>query len=87
MLINSKSYFQTCLKQCKTNSYHAGEIMDLYSTGNPSIGVKKDLKAAIKLAKYWEKKKDYKEDEEGEPKISWDDCFDKKRKFLEINLF
>ena len=59
MLINSKSYFQTCLKQCKTNSYHAGEIMDLYSTGNPSIGVKKDLKAAIKLAKYWEKKKDY----------------------------
>lgn len=32
------------------------------------------------------KKKDYEEDEEGNPKISWDDCFDKKRKFLEINF-
>ena len=32
------------------------------------------------------KKKDYEEDEDGEPKISWNDCFDKKRKFLEINF-
>ena len=33
------------------------------------------------------KKKDYEEDEDGEPKISWNDCFDKKRKFLEIKNF
>ena len=59
MYIRNKADFNNYLKKAQKDSYYARQVSDILSKGDNSIGVKKDLKKAIKICQYWEKKKDY----------------------------
>lgn len=57
MYIRNKADFNNYLKKTQKDSYYARQVSDILSKGDNSIGVKKDLKKAIKICQYWEKKK------------------------------
>lgn len=59
MYFRNKADFNNYLKKAQKDSYCARQVSDILSKGDNSIGVKKDLKKAIKICQHWEKKKDY----------------------------
>lgn len=54
----SKLDYQMCLKEWKDKEYYASKLVESYCQGVTNIGIKKDLKAALKILHYWEKKCD-----------------------------
>ena len=53
----SKYQCELALKKWKDDAFYAGEAIDMYHKGCPEFGYPKNLKKAIKMTKYWEKKK------------------------------
>lgn len=55
MICSTKLAFESAQKNYKKNFYHAMMLFDTYMVGAPLIKVKKDVKKALDILKYWEK--------------------------------
>ena len=55
MICSTKLAFESAQKNYKKNFYHAMMLFDTYMAGAPLIKVKKDVKKALDILKYWEK--------------------------------
>ena len=59
MICRNKQQFELCLREYKNIASFAWDLMDTYKNGSEVIGVKKNLKKALDVLKYWEKNKNY----------------------------
>lgn len=52
----SKYGCEQAIKKWKKDEYEAFNAVDMYKEGIPKFGIKKDLRKALKIVKYWENK-------------------------------
>lgn len=57
MICSNKQQYELCLREYKNFAAYAWDLVDTYKSGSEAIGVKKNLKKAIDILKYWEKNK------------------------------
>lgn len=50
----SKCGCEQAIKKWKKDEYEAINAVDMYKEGVPKFGIKKDLRKALKIVKYWE---------------------------------
>lgn len=57
MIIYSKSQLELALREYKNFASYAWDLVETYKNGSSVIGIKKNLKKALEIVKYYEKKK------------------------------
>ena len=58
MKCTTKFQLELALREYKKTYLNAMMLVDTYMEGSPTVGVKKDLKKALDILKYWEKHHD-----------------------------